>query len=297
MRRPQFATKVAAAFNGLCFILLVLTFIAAVVDFPHTRPVWWAFTQATAWNLVVHLVYFSYSFVVGVDNKSRFFIPNLILHRDRMFAVCLALAGGAVVFYSVVLLPFTPKLLKLGGDCHGSSSDCTSVDAFVTLLVTNFLPLLLLIIDLLKIDHRLSFRSLYVEVAVILFYALAYFTFAVICWLFSGFWPYAVDEDSVLAGNSVWSFFLHCSMAIFFILSYLGFRALHARLWKAQPDVHYTDSLLSSIEEAWRESESHANEFEINVFNNNGNAQEPSNGIEPNPSADHTDVEESYSLQ
>jgi len=267
-------------YNILAAVLLLSIFVLSIAFFTRAQPVWWALTQITSWSLVLHVAYFGLNCIILLRQRSMLNCARFLLKRDRFFAVNMALSSGVACFFLTVVLPFTPKYLHLSFTCDSSSESCTAVHAFIVLCLANLAPLAIMLADMFYIDHRFSYRNTWVEFGALSSLIFIYLVWSIVCSAVNHDWPYQVQAN--LKDNLFLVFLIQFIMISLLLGFYFLWARICVKLWQKRRS-HYTDTLLTEIEQTWDEQP--IQEFEVNVFPTNGTeeADDPRKRDQPNP--------------
>mmetsp|Transcript_1611 Transcript_1611/g.2318 ORF Transcript_1611/g.2318 Transcript_1611/m.2318 type:complete len:284 (-) Transcript_1611:239-1090(-) len=231
-------------FHAVAFTCLITTtLLHGFIDGPYS--LWWRLTQIGAWSLITNAIFVACSFFGDIRKCHE----RVYIKLDIFFTVCLTLAVGVFIFYVLVVLPFTPQF-TINSDCHNTAhdDDCMSLGGFVVMSLVHAVPFVTSIGEMILVEHKFSFENKKVELTVLMAYVALFLTWSVLCYQLLHASPYYV-QDMVGPGVSILMYILCLA---FFVGMFFLVRWIHHRLWPPQTKVHYTDQLISSIEEQWR---------------------------------------------
>lgn len=257
-------------------ILLGVVYILWLFFTPNIRPVWWSITQMTAWSMWVEILYLIVSCFIDMNFHIKF-RHNMVIFRDRLFAIESALATGVTFFFLFIILPFTPHLTSIHRSCIGHHS-CTSTKSFIFLYLVNTLPTAVMIIELFTCRHNFAYRNSYIELGILTVIIMVYLMWSILCSIIYDHWPYYVQDK--IAETTWLSLILHISIVFVVMLFYFIFRFISNRFWSPKAS-HYTQQLIQewAYADFNRLSESkntteldevnvgqEISEFEVNIF-------------------------------
>ena len=248
-----------SVFHGLS-IAVLLTVLIAHFTVDGLSAMWRRAAQIGSWNLLTYTAFSVFS--VFVD--TRRVTERRLIFLDISFSVSVTTAAGVFLFYMLVVLPFTPQF-RIDHDCHNTPSQdsCMSGPGLAVLTMVHVVPLVLSSFELVCVPHKYAFENIKVELSALVSYVAIFLLFSVLCYEYLHASPYVVQD---LVSPSV-SVVIYVFCLFFFVGVFFAVRWLHSKCWAESTKVHYTDQLLSSLEEQWGGvPASEAPEFNIQAF-------------------------------
>eukprot|EP00470_Lotharella_oceanica_P003688 CAMPEP_0170168778 /NCGR_PEP_ID=MMETSP0040_2-20121228/1736_1 /TAXON_ID=641309 /ORGANISM="Lotharella oceanica, Strain CCMP622" /LENGTH=233 /DNA_ID=CAMNT_0010407147 /DNA_START=269 /DNA_END=970 /DNA_ORIENTATION=- len=176
--------------------------------------------------------------------------------------MCLTLATGTLLFFLLVVLPFTPKF-TIRTHCHNTRhmDDCMSWSGMIVLSLVHVVPFAMHAFEMVFVEHKFAFENIKVELAALSLYVVTFLIWSVLCYKYLHASPYYVQD---MVGEAI-SIVIYVLCLGYFVGVFFGVRWVHHRIWPPVTKMHYTDQLMSDAEEHFS-SVPAAADFEVQTF-------------------------------